>query len=54
MARKAAVTNPAYPITRPLYLTTKGAPAGDAKAFIDWAVSPAGQEIVKKNFVVAR
>jgi phosphate transport system substrate-binding protein len=52
--QKAAVTNPTYPITRPLYLTTKGAPAGDTKAFIDWAVSPAGQEIVKKNFVVAR
>jgi phosphate transport system substrate-binding protein len=52
--QKAAVTNPAYPITRPLYLTTKGAPAGDAKAFIDWAVSPAGQEIVKKSFVVAK
>ncbi len=52
--QKAAVTNPAYPITRPLYLTTKGAPTGDAKAFIDWAVSPAGQEIVKKNFVVAK
>ena len=52
--QKAAVTNPDYPITRPLYLTTKGAPAGDVKAFIDWAVSPAGQEIVKKNFVVAR
>jgi len=52
--QKAAVTNPAYPITRPLYLTTKGAPTGDAKAFIDWAVSPAGQEIVKRSFVVAR
>jgi phosphate transport system substrate-binding protein len=52
--QKAAVTNPAYPITRPLYLTTKGAPAGDVKAFIDWAVSPAGQEVVKKSFVVAQ
>lgn len=52
--QKAAVTNTAYPITRPLYLTTKGAPAGDAKAFVDWAVSPAGQEIVKKSFVVAK
>ena len=52
--QKAAITNSAYPITRPLYLTTKGAPAGEAKAFIDWALSPAGQEIVKKSFVVAK
>ncbi len=47
----ATVENPDYPITRPLYLTTKGAPQGEAKAFIDWALSPAGQQVVKQRFV---
>ncbi|NPA25846.1 MAG: phosphate ABC transporter substrate-binding protein [Deltaproteobacteria bacterium] len=47
----ATVNNPNYPITRPLYLITKGDPKGEVKAFIDWAQSDAGQKIVKKYFV---
>jgi phosphate transport system substrate-binding protein len=47
----ATVENPDYPITRPLYLTTKGAPAGEAKAFIDWALSAPGQKVIKQRFV---
>lgn len=47
----ASVANPAYPITRPLYLVTKGFPKGEAKAFIDWTLSSAGQKLVMKNFV---
>lgn len=47
----ASVHNPGYPITRPLYLITKGIPSGQVKAFIDWALSDAGQVIVKKYFV---
>lgn len=50
----ADVNNSNYPITRPLYLVTKGAPAGDAKRFIDWAVSDAGQQVVKQRFVGIR
>lgn len=45
------VSNPTYPVTRPLYLITKGAPTEPAKSFIDWALSPEGQMIVKKYFV---
>lgn len=52
--QEASVNNTKYPITRPLFLTTKGAPTGDAKAFIDWALSPEGQDVVKKKFVGAK
>ncbi len=38
-----------YPISRPLYLYTKGQPAGKIKKFIDYALSEAGQLIVKEN-----
>ncbi len=49
--KPATVENPEYPITRPLYLITKGAPQGPVKDFIDWSLSSAGQQIVKKYFV---
>ena len=49
--QEPSVNNPCYPITRPLNLVTKGAPAGDAKKFIDWTLSSAGQDVVKINFV---
>lgn len=38
-----------YPIARPLYLYTKGAPSGLAKDFIDFSLSLKGQEIVKET-----
>ena len=37
-----------YPISRPLYLYTNGAPQGVIKDFIDFVYSKDGQEIVKK------
>jgi phosphate transport system substrate-binding protein len=37
-----------YPISRFLYLYTRVKPAKEMKAFIDWATSAAGQEIVSK------
>jgi len=49
--QKASLSNPSYPITRPLYLVTKGAPTGAAKGFIDWTLSSAGQKVVKNRFV---
>ena len=42
------VIDGAYPISRPLLMYTKGEPKGLVKAFIDYVLSPAGQEIVKK------
>jgi len=40
------VSTETYPISRGLYLLTDGAPAGWAEAFINWILSPAGQEQV--------
>jgi phosphate transport system substrate-binding protein len=37
-----------YPISRFLYLYTRVKPSKDLKAFIDWATSAEGQEIVSK------
>ncbi len=45
------VKNSTYPITRPMYLLTKDAPKGEVKSFIDWTISPAGQDVVKKRFI---
>lgn len=47
----ASVNNQNYPVTRPLYLITKGEPKGAVRDFINWAISDQGQTIVKKYFV---
>jgi len=41
------VKSGAYPIARPLYLYTKGEPSGMSKGFIDFALSPEGQKVVR-------
>ncbi len=38
-----------YPISRPLYFYSNCQPSGAVKKFIDYALSPEGQEIVKVN-----
>ncbi len=38
-----------YPMSRPLYLITDGAPSGAAARFVDFVLSPAGQELVRKH-----
>ncbi len=38
-----------YPLTRPLFLLTNGEPEGEAKAFVDFLLSPRGQDLVKKH-----
>jgi phosphate transport system substrate-binding protein len=48
------VRSGAYLITRPMHLVTKGIPRGEAKKFMDFMLSPEGQEIVKKSFVPLR
>ncbi|MEJ1337217.1 MAG: phosphate ABC transporter substrate-binding protein [Candidatus Sedimenticola sp. (ex Thyasira tokunagai)] len=49
--QKATVENASYPITRPLHIVTNGNPSGDVAAFLDWALSPEGQKVVKQRFV---
>jgi phosphate transport system substrate-binding protein len=43
---KEAVLAGKYPLSRPLFVYTKGAPAGEIKDFIDFCLSAAGQKIV--------
>jgi len=40
------VLNGSYPISRPLFLYTNGAPAGLVKKFVDFTLSKEGQDIV--------
>lgn len=42
-----------YPISRPLLMYTKGEPQGAVKEFIDFSLSPEGQEIVVKTDFVS-
>lgn len=39
------VTSGAYPISRELYWFFNGAPTGDTRDFLNWALSPEGQKI---------
>ena len=43
---KEAVLSGKYPLARPLFVYTRGAPAGEVKEFIDFCLSTAGQRIV--------
>lgn len=38
-----------YPLSRPLFLLTNGEAMGEAKTFVDFLLSPRGQDIVKKH-----
>lgn len=38
-----------YPLARPLFLVTDGPPAGAAKRFVDFVLSPPGQELVQRH-----
>ncbi len=38
-----------YPMSRPLFLITNGEPVGEAKTYVDFMLSPRGQELVKKH-----
>jgi len=46
---KAAVENGTYPLARPLFQYTNGKARGDARAFIEFELSPAGQKIVEEE-----
>lgn len=49
--KEASVSNPAYPLSRPLYLVTTNPPRDDVQDFLDWAVSEEGQSYLKTCFV---
>jgi len=46
----ATVQSGAYPLTRLLYLLTGQEPMGEMKAFIEFALSPAGQAVVEQRY----
>ena len=43
----ANVVSGKYPVSRPLFVYTNGIPGGHVKTFIDFVLSPQGQDIVK-------
>lgn len=45
----ANVLNKKYPLSRPLIMITQGAPAGLAKEYLDFLLSPSGQKIVAEE-----
>jgi len=46
---KSAVEDGTYPLARPLFQYTNGKVKGDAKAFIEFELSPAGQKIAEEE-----
>lgn len=45
----ATAIDQSYPIARPLFMYTSGAPTGRVKQYIDWLMSRDGQCIIKKK-----
>ena len=45
----ATIADRSYPMSRPLFLVTDGAPTGDAKRFIDYVLGPQGQQLVARH-----
>jgi phosphate transport system substrate-binding protein len=43
------IADHSYPLTRPLFLLSNGAPQGAAKTLVDFVLSERGQELVKKH-----
>ena len=43
------IANHTYPMSRPLFLLTNGDPQGEAKTFVDYMLSAAGQTLVRKH-----
>jgi phosphate transport system substrate-binding protein len=43
-----------YPISRPLYVYTLGQPGGELRRYLDWTLSPPGQQVVIRAGFVPR
>ncbi len=50
---KETIRDGSYPLSAPFYAITRGKPKGNAKAFIEWILSPQGQFLVEKTGYVA-
>jgi phosphate transport system substrate-binding protein len=48
MASKATVLSNKYPLSRPLFMYTNGAPKGEVKEYIDFILSEEGQKLVEE------
>jgi phosphate transport system substrate-binding protein len=48
----AAIMAGQYKLVRPVFLLSKGPASGAAKEFIEYILSPAGQEIIRKNGLI--
>lgn len=46
------IANGRYPLYRDMYLYTAGPAAGPSKAFVDWVLTPSGQEVVDEQHFV--
>ncbi|HHX99916.1 MAG TPA: phosphate ABC transporter substrate-binding protein [Methanothermobacter sp.] len=46
------ITDNSYVLQRPFLFVTNGKPEGEVKKFIEWCLSPEGQEIVKDEKIV--
>jgi len=51
-ASLATVRSGAYPLSRRLYMLTRGRPQGRVKEFLDFMAGPEGQEIVKRQGLI--
>ncbi|MCL6478358.1 MAG: phosphate ABC transporter substrate-binding protein [Peptococcaceae bacterium] len=45
------IKNGTYKVKRPFLYLTSGEPAGEVKAYIDFVLSPEGQQIVSKHYI---
>lgn len=45
----ATIASGSYPMSRPLFLLTNGAPDGAARTLVDFVLSPPGQELVRRH-----
>jgi phosphate transport system substrate-binding protein len=45
----ATVLDKSYPIARPLFMYTPGEPSQNAKKYLDWIMSDAGQKVVEQS-----
>ncbi len=46
---EATALDLSYPIARPLFMYTRGRPAGDIGAYLEWILSDAGQRIIQEK-----